>query len=229
MPTLLSLWGNPPSTINLAKEQVHLWRFRLDPPADVIAGLRRLLSSDELLRAERLLDPLKSIRFVAAHGRLRQILARYIDLQPATIEFSYGEQGKPRLTDETNQQLTFNLSHASNWGLLVVASGLAVGVDIEKIDHQLEYEKAAGLVFSPVEVAALGQYALHKRRRAFYRTWTRKEARLKGEGGGFSTSAHMEKNTDWQIRSFSVHGGYLGAIAMAMATEVTEVQRWHLS
>ncbi len=226
MSVLLSPWGDPPSTIKLARGEVHLWRFRIDLSADVIAGLKPLLSSDELLRAERLFDPLKSISFVAARGRLRQILARYLDLQPAAIEFSYGVQGKPRLAAESDQQLSFNLSHAGNWGLLAVASGLVVGVDIEKIDSQLEYEKMAGLVFSPAEVACLGQYARKRRRRAFYRIWTRNEARLKGQGGGFSTPSRMGQGTGWRIRSFSVHRDYLGALALA--TEVIKVQRWHL-
>ncbi len=226
MSVLLSPWENPPSTIKLARGEVQLWRFRIDLPTDVIAGLRPLLSRDEQLRAERLLDPLKSSNFVAARGRLRQILAGYLNLQPAAIEFSYGGQGKPCLTAKTAERLTFNLSHAGCWGLLIVASGFAVGVDLEKIDSQLEYEKLAGLVFSSAEVACLEQYACKRRRRAFYRIWTRKEAWLKGQGGGFSASAQMVQDAGWQIRSFSVDGGYLGALALA--AEVTEVQRWHL-
>ena len=221
----LTLWEAPPSKITLSKSLVHLWRFRIDLPGDNIAALKKLLSRDELVRADRLLDPEKSTRFVAARGRLRQILARYLNIPPAGIEFSYGAHGKPRLADETEKNLTFNLSHAGDWGLLVVASGIDVGVDIEKIDPQLEYEKVAARIFSPAETARLGQYCLARRRRAFFRIWTCKEAGLKGQGFGFSTSASVRQDAGWLIRSFAVDRDYLGAVAVA--GHATLVQRWH--
>jgi len=226
MSLLLSLWKNPPAQITLSKSQVHLWRFRIDLPIDNIAVLKKLLSRDELVRADRLLDPEKSIRFVAARGRLRQILARYLDIPPAGIEFAYGAHGKPRLADKFDKTFAFNLSHAGGWGLLVVAQGIDVGVDVERIDHQLDFEKVAARVFSPDEIAQLRRYHVARRRRGFFRTWTRKEAWLKGQSFGFSSPASIRQNSGWLIRSFAVDRDYLGAVAVA--GNVTLVQRWNI-
>jgi 4'-phosphopantetheinyl transferase len=222
----LTLWEDPPSKILLAKSQVHLWRFRLDLPATDLVALKKLLSRNEQVRAERLLDPVKSNRFVAARGCLRQVLARYLDSSPADVTFAYGAHGKPRLEEASDDDLMFNLSHAGDWGLLVVAQDVDVGVDVEKIDHRLDYEKVAARVFSPDEMAHLEQCHAARRRRGFYRIWTRKEAMLKGQGFGFSAPEKARQSAGWLIRSFTVGRGCLGAVAVA--GHVTQVRRWHL-
>lgn len=222
----LTPWQTPPSQVWLDGQAVHLWRFCTDLPTMDICGLRTMLCHDELVRADRLLDPLKSNSFVVARGRLRQILSRYLAIPPAGVEFAYGANGKPRLADDANEDLSFNLSHAGCWGLLIIASGIDVGVDIEKIDAKLDYEKVAARFFSPVETTMLRQRQLIRRRRAFYRIWTLKEARLKGEGSGFSTTQTHGQGTEWLLRSFSVDRGYLGALAIS--GHVTHVNRWDL-
>lgn len=222
----LTLWSLPPEKLSVSAGQADLWRFRLDPPGAEVAALAALLSADELARAERLLDPLKSNSFVVARGRLRQILGRYLDLAPEDIAFSYGAHGKPCLSGQIDESLDFNLSHAGCRGLLAVTCGQAVGVDIERISHRLEYRKVAARVFTPDEVARLGQYHPARRRRAFFRIWTRKEAWLKGHGGGFSTSPVVMQQAGWRIRSFAVDREYLGAVAVK--GEVASLRRWNL-
>ncbi len=218
-------WENSPSHVTLAKSQVHLWRFRLDLLAAEAAGLQRLLSRDELARAERLLDPAKAHHFVVARGRLRQVLSRYLDHPPEELSFAYGAHGKPRLVGAAGEALQFNLSHAGCWGLLAVASGVDIGVDVEKIDLGLDCENIATRFFSAEETAQLMRYHVTHRRRGFYRLWTRKEAWLKGQGCGFSVSATVMTDAKWWIRSFTVDRDYPGAFATA--GRVTSVHRWH--
>ena len=220
----LTTWQTPPSQVSLDRQTVHLWRFRLDLPPSDISGLKQLLCSAELIRAERLLDPLRSSNFVVARGRLRQILARYLDLSPAGIEFAFGAHGKPHLANNIDNNLAFNLAHAGNLGLLAVIKGSAVGVDIEKIDPQLAFESIAPRFFSPEEAACLEQYPTTRRRRTFYRLWTRKEAGLKGNGSGFSNPTLTSQDDEWLIRSFSVGRNYLGAVAIT--NQPTVVQRY---
>lgn len=223
----LTHWTDPPPQITLLKNQVHLWRFRLDLSATDVAGLKRLLSDDELARAERLLDPVKEHRFVAARGQMRQVLSRYLDCPPEEISFTYGAHGKPRLADVAAGKLCFNLSHACDWGLLAVAQGFDVGVDIEKIDDNLDYEKVAARFFTDEEAIELGRYHATRRRRGFYRIWTRKEAGLKGPGGGFSTSAAIRADRKGLVRSFTVDRGYLGAFTAS--GRVATIYRWDFS
>jgi 4'-phosphopantetheinyl transferase len=226
-PVSLTPWQVPPAYAQLNGQSAHVWRFRIDLSAADIDGLKAMLCHEELLRANRLLDPVKANKFVAARGRLRQILARYLSIPPASVEFAYGEYGKPCLAGSPDDTLMFNLSHAGCWGLLVVASEFNVGVDVEKIDFGLEYEKVATRYFSADEISTLTQLQSVRRRRAFYRIWTLKEARLKGEGSGFSSTQQYNQGTEWLLRSFSVDRDYLGALAVAK--HVVHVQRWNFS
>ena len=110
-----------------------------------------------------------------------------------------------------------------------------VGVDIEKIDPRLDYEKLAEYFFSSNERSWLQSGNILRRRRHFFRIWTRKEAWLKGKGGGFSDPdqdigpAHLEGcytyDGTWWLRSFSVARYYLATIAVSQ--EFSLVQRWN--
>jgi 4'-phosphopantetheinyl transferase len=157
---------------------------------------------------------------------MRQILARYLELKPENINFAYGEHGKPYLADGRDKNLAFNLSHTGHWGLLAVSSGAEIGVDIEQIDLQIEYKKIISRFFSTSEIETLERYPFARRRRAFYRIWTRKEACLKLQGSGFSIPSSLSENSADQIRSFTVSRNYLGAVAMLGA--VTIINRWTL-
>lgn len=218
------LWSRAPENIELTNEQVHLWRFRLDLPPTEVVKMKHLLSDDERSRADKLIDSSKASQFMAARGRLRQILARYTDLKPHHIRFRYSEHGKPALTNNAVQQLTFNLSHAGEWGLLAVTKGSEIGVDIEVIDPKMDYEKVATHFFSEPELDTLQQAIPKRRRRTFYRIWTRKEASLKKAGTGFSVPQIDSPEPTGQIISFIVDQKSLGAVAVAK--EVTLVRRW---
>lgn len=206
-----SLWIPSSLPPQLAAGEVHLWRFPLDPFPHDLHSLQRLLSLDEQQRAARLLDPRKAQAFIVARARLRQILASYLSVDPAQISFTYGEQGKPALLSPATI-LTFNLSHSGDLALLAVAQGMEVGVDIEKIEPSLDYQRLAARFFSSEENAALMAAPKARRRRMFYRLWTKKEAQLKGAGGGFSAPPGRT-SVRWSTRTFWLGRGYVAALA----------------
>jgi len=232
MSLLLLPWQSPVGQPQLDVFTVHLWRFRLDSAV----SFDPLLSDDERLRAGRLRDPRKSRAWVVTRGRLRQILAGYVDVPPEGLRFVVNAQGKPRLADEANAALTFNLSHSGDWGLCAVTAGSEVGVDIERIDRTLDYAQLAKRFFSPAEYARLDTCPAKRRKREFFRIWTRKEAWLKGKGGGFSepdqalAPVFLGRNCAcdgvWCLRSFPVARHYLAAVAVPPT--VTRMQRWQL-
>lgn len=206
-----SRWIPTSSAPQLAAGEVHLWRFPLQCSPALLPTLTRTLSADELQRGARLLDPRKAASFIVARARLRQILSSYLAVDPAQISFTYGEQGKPALLVPPSV-LTFNLSHSGAWALLAVAQGVEIGVDLEQIDPLLAYERLAARFFSPEENAALLATPQVRRRREFYRLWTRKEALLKGVGGGFSVPLERTP-AGWSTRSFWLGRGYVAALA----------------
>jgi 4'-phosphopantetheinyl transferase len=226
----LTPWQAPPSKSKLTEGAVHVWRF----PLDSQESLEHLLNEEELQRVQRLRAPGKARDFVVARARLRQILASYLDLAPESLCFNYGPSGKPALEAPLADSLAFNLAHSGRWGLCAVTRGVAVGVDIERLERKVNYDKLASGFFSASERAWLKGVSLHRRRRQFFRIWTRKEAWLKGKGGGFSEPdqdigpAHLAgcytHDGSWWLRSFPVARDYLGTLAVPQ--EFSLMQRW---
>jgi 4'-phosphopantetheinyl transferase len=108
-----------------------------------------------------------------------------------------------------------------------------VGVDVETIKPDLDYAKLAQRFFSETENQWLRDCPEARRLRCFYRIWTRKEAWLKGKGGGFSDSdqdiglAHLAGSCtcdgSWRLRSFPLSRHSLASLALSQ--EFSRVQR----
>jgi 4'-phosphopantetheinyl transferase len=80
----------------------------------------------------------------------------------------------------------FNLSHSAGVALLAMSSGVAVGVDVEEVEPGIADSGVAEHFFAPAEVQHLLSLPDQARDRAFVECWTRKEAFIKGKGGGLS-------------------------------------------
>jgi len=218
-------WNDPPILLTPEKNRVHLWRFRLGLPATEISPLHNLLSADEQRRAARLRDPEKSRNFIAARGRLRQILARYLHYSPATIRFDYGPAGKPFLADNTT--LFFNLAHSRDWGLLGISDNGELGVDLEFLDKETDFQAIARKFFTVGEQTQLAGLPPAHLRQAFYRLWTANEARLKAYGDGFSKPAENQTKPLLPVRHFRVAPDYLGALATESNGQETVHWNYH--
>lgn len=165
-----------------------MWRVGLDAGADALAAH---LADDEHARAARFRFDRDRRRYVVARGRLREILGRYLDVPPERVSFQYGPQGKPELCPETEDAapghgLTFNLSHAGEHALVVVARGRRVGVDLEPVRALPDADIIAERFFSASEVAAYRALPEAARPAAFFACWTRKEAFVKALGDGLT-------------------------------------------
>lgn len=230
MPLTLTPWQAPSLQPKLMPGDVHLWRF----PLACQGSLEHLLDEQELQRAKRLRSQEKAQAFVVARARLRQILAGYLDQEPQSLVFHYGSAGKPALAGLVDAP-AFNLSHSGDWGLCAVAGHGEVGVDVETIDPALDYAKLAERFFSNAEKQWLRECRESRRRRCFYRIWTRKEAWLKGKGSGFSDTnqdlghGHLAGcstySGGWWLRSFPVACGSLAALSLSRKHSL--VQRWN--
>ena len=227
-------WEPAPRRPQLHGEEVHVWRAALARPTREVEALKRLLSEDELRRAERFHFPHDRSSFIVARGTLREILSLYAGLPPGLLRFGYNAFGKPELTGapgETN--VRFNLSHAGGLVLYAVAAGREVGVDVEVVREGVPCEELAERFFSRRERAALLALPAGDRRRAFFECWTRKEAYIKGRGEGLSlaldsfdvslsplapaallaTRDNRPGAARWSLRELSVGPGYAAAVA----------------
>jgi len=182
----MSDWQNPPGDLRLDTHQVHIWRARLDPPNDAIGECEKVLSIDELARARHFLTETHGKSFIAAHGFLRRVLAKYLTGADAKqIELLAAPNGKPSLIKPVCD-LRFNLSHSGSWAALAVCRGREIGIDIELIKVQKDADRIAERFFSQREREALRTLSGEMKREAFYRCWTRKEAFIKMTGAGLA-------------------------------------------
>jgi 4'-phosphopantetheinyl transferase len=173
------------TALQIKPDEVHVWAVTL-PPFE-IAGLKHVLSSDELERAARFHHERDRNNFANSRALLRVVLAGYMSDAPYALNFLYNEFGKPRLNSSYESgSLDFNLSHSGNNLRIAVARDRAVGIDIEVVDETVPLESIARTFFSPKEVEALGNLPPQLKRIAFFSCWTRKEAYIKARGSGLS-------------------------------------------
>jgi 4'-phosphopantetheinyl transferase len=144
----------------------------------------RVLSDVEIERADRFYAAIDRRRYLVGRSELRRRLAERCGTAPSSLRLVSGPQGKPSLVDHPD--VDFNLSHADGWGLLAVTDGCAVGIDIEREQAGIAESGVAEHFFAPSEVARLSSLSADLQDRAFIECWTRKEAFLKGKGGGLS-------------------------------------------
>jgi 4'-phosphopantetheinyl transferase len=173
--------------MTLDDNEVHVWRSELDLSEEELGKLAKTLALDEQARAARFRFPGDRGRFIVARGVLREILARYLDRDPAKLQFCYAPFAKPALASNSGVEgLRFNVSHSHGFALYAVSFRRELGVDLERMRTNFQWEPIAKRFFSPEEIDALNSVPRGLKYEAFLNCWTRKEAFVKGRGGGVS-------------------------------------------
>jgi 4'-phosphopantetheinyl transferase len=235
METLSHLWSPAPKDQLLADNEVHVWRAGLELPSSQVQRLRGILTDDELDRANRFSLEMDRQRFIAARGTLRFILSRYITIHPGYLRFYYNQYGKPFLAPEfSSYLLNFNLSHSGGMALYAISRNMELGVDVERVRSDFEYEEIAKRFFSVNEVAILGTIPIERKLEAFYNCWARKEAYIKAHGKGLLlpldsfdvsfapweppmllvTKEEPQERFLWTLLDLKPGLGYVGALAV---------------
>jgi 4'-phosphopantetheinyl transferase len=178
-----SIWAQPPEILELLPDRADVWRIRVDLPVAIVNKLASTLSADEVRRADRFHFPADRQRYIAAHGGLRDILARYLGCESNGLRFSANDHGKPVLL---SQILEFNLSHSGDFALVAITQNRKIGIDVERIRSGMEFERIARRFFSPSEVSEWMALPPAQRQIAFFNCWARKEAYMKAHGLGLS-------------------------------------------
>ena len=191
----------------LAVDEIHVWHLVLDAalkPREITA---------------------------ASHAFLGRLLSAYANLDAApAIERT--ERGKPYAPSLPH--LDFNLTHAREQVLIAIAREQAVGIDLERVDREIEIDDIARRYFSPTEADAIDALAPERKLAAFLRLWTCKEAVLKALGEGISfgldrvafaldaegmpievaeIATEAGSPNEWRLARIDPASGYLGALA----------------
>jgi 4'-phosphopantetheinyl transferase len=180
-------WNALTKLNQIEKGTVHIWRVHLDLPTLGVRHLEEKLSMDEKIRAGRFRFEPDRTRFIAAHGVLRLILGRYLNVEPNLIRICCDKNGKPKVVDKAGKEtIFFNLSHSMELGLYGFCRDFPIGVDIERIRDFPERVEVAEHFFSSRENDFLKGVPEGMRLQEFYRCWVLKEAVMKALGDGLS-------------------------------------------
>lgn len=169
------------------KNQVHIWQADLAHYTTKISEFWQLLSEREKQRAERFKFDEHRQNFIVSKAILRKILASYVQVSPAEIQFGENVQGKPYLQYPAQRDIFFNTSHSHARAIYAIARHQEVGIDIEYMQNRHhDLLEIAERFFSPEENKDLQNLQKAEKFQAFFRGWTRKEAVIKAMGFGMS-------------------------------------------
>jgi len=167
----------------LSDNKIHIYLIQFDLFDD--QHCMQYLSEDERIRAEKLKIAEKKNQFVITRSVLRLLLSSSLGKSYQDIDFFYGEHGKPSIKESLNNKpIEFNISHSENYALIAIALGNRVGVDIEKINADIDHQSLSKRFFSENEKNDLIKCADELQLDSFYRVWCRKESFIKATGKG---------------------------------------------
>ena len=208
------------------RPHVDVWCLPLVGPASRAAELGCFLTDDEEARLDRIVSATRRERARTAWGARRVILARILGREPRDIVIVRHGRGAPTV-DAPGRSLHVSLSHSEDWMLLAASRTHRVGVDIERIDRATDVVRLARRFFTTDEAAALNVLPEDETLRAFFRIWTRKEAVLKGLGGGVPSRLRAVPVDagegrqivrigvgDWTLHDLAAPAGYAAALAV---------------
>lgn len=197
----------------MSPTEIHVWRV----PLDTAPTHSELLSPEERDRASHFHAERDRIRYHNAHTALRQVLARYADLEPQALEFQINTYGKPSLINAP--AIEFNLTH-SHANALVAVTTSPVGVDIEHLRADFDVVSLAQRYFAAAEIDLV-----QTNPDRFFEFWTRKEAFIKAIGmgisfplQGFDTCTDRvniyppAEPTRWYVQTFHPIPNYIAAL-----------------
>jgi 4'-phosphopantetheinyl transferase len=224
-----------PEIFDLCTNEVHIWRANLDSFSPQAKNFEKILSADELERANHFYFQKDQNRFRWGRALLRIILGSYLHQEPTQITLDYNPFGKPLLAKfPEGKSLHFNLSHSQGIALYAVTQGKEIGIDIEQLRPDFPSKKIAERFFTAQESDRLSEVPSEKKSEFFFSLWTCKEAYLKAKGMGlhlpldqFEVNSIFGELTQrliiannpqeanrWSIRQFTPTPGYIAAVAV---------------
>jgi 4'-phosphopantetheinyl transferase len=218
----------------LSMGEIHVWRAGLVDDRRVTAALLPLLSREERARAAQFAFEHDRMRFIQAHGSVRQILSGYLEADAATLAFACNRNGKPCLVPQAHgPKLQFSVSHSSDCCMLAVRLDHPIGIDVERLRDLPRAIDIAQTYFAPAECRALNDLRATAQRDAFFALWTHKEATVKALGVSLAANlARVEFDLDqlggprlaawdgdpavaqrWSVLRLAAAPGYVAALA----------------
>jgi len=223
-------WNAQFSGFELVENIVHIWSVPLSIDAKTQNKYWSVLSDEEKSRANRYKFDILKTKFIACRGVLRLLMGAYLGIDANQVEISYIKNGKPN----HHSNLEFNVSHSEDWAVIGFTLDTILGIDIECIKRNIEFEDIARRFFSLEESKLVINSPKEQLALYFYNCWTRKEAFVKALGDGLSfpldqfevscvpsdppqllkTKWDKTEATKWSLWGFEKDQDYVGAITL---------------
>ncbi len=239
-------WGYPIGKLCPSQGDVHVWRIHLDHVSSSCLYRESMLSGDEIERGNYFHYEKDRNRFITRWVLLRVFLGKYLAADPNRIEFAYNPYGKPSLKQPARTSICFNIAHSEQMALFAFSQGDELGIDIERIKLDIDYENMAEHYFAPGEKAAIRAQESECRPELFFTYWTRKEAYIKGRGMGLSLpldcfdvsqavggafyplefADNIPTRSTWMLLDLPQTLGFTGALAVEHGNQVIRTWDW---
>jgi 4'-phosphopantetheinyl transferase len=169
------------------------------------------LSSQEWRRHQAYRLQTDRDRFLLGRGVLREFLGRWLNQAPDAVTIAFGPHGKPFCPGGPE----FNLSHSGDLVLLALHPRRAVGVDVEQVRPDLDWEPIARRMLGADVVDAILRRPEPEQRPAFLQHWCRLEATLKAAGLGLAAAPReVRRQEDCRHWTLDLSHGYRGCAAL---------------
>jgi 4'-phosphopantetheinyl transferase len=208
--------GRAAAVLRLAP-RVAVWQVALDLPGGWLAAAAPLLTPEELAHADRGAPPVRRRR-IALRAGLRAVLGRALACPPRDVPLGRTAQGRPRVEVPGWDA---SCARSEELGLLAVARGALVGVDVERVVPWTDDILAEGWL-APAESRFLLTLPSPERAPAATRCWTGKEAVLKAVGSGLSVPPELvvtaggrwaDRCGPWALADVAVPHGFRATLA----------------
>ena len=150
---------------------------------DIIVESGRLMNyanDKDKSASSRLHDEQDRNTYLFCHTLLRLIISKKLNTHPSEIQLNSDGKIKPHID---GLPLFFNISHTRNAFILALCDTFEVGVDLEEVNRELDFNSIIRRFFSASEstfILESPEDAINR----FFLIWTRKEALLKAIGTG---------------------------------------------
>lgn len=224
-------------------QDVHIWKILFTDFNDNTDIYTKVLSNDEILRADRFYFKIDRKRYIITRAVLKILLTRIMDVAPQKIILENRENGKPYLKKPL-LKIYFNITHSANIGLIALTDIGDIGIDVELFRENFSTEKIARRFFSATEVEDFLNLPDKNKSLGFFNCWTRKEAFIKALGLGLKlplkkfdvTLTPQEKAKikeirlpdenagDWLLQNIGMPENY--SAALAIKAKSAKIQYW---
>lgn len=206
-----------------------------------------IVSPEERERAARFVVPADAHAHLALRAGARQALAARLGAHdPAAIRFRLSPAGKPLLEGFGDVQIDFSIAHTRAWGVLAIAEGARVGVDVEPARRSLDELSGVADLLSAAERVSLPPEEDDARRASLLRAWLGREAFVKASGRGLGgvdlrqviipragetpsrlvVPAELECEAGWWLQEFIVGMDHRAALVTEGRAEPVSPRAW---